>query len=79
MAPDNPEPPKLIIDERMDALTIGMDLHAAMMRYVDARLARLDERTTPQTGGQTRISGVFCRNSDLLMSPGDFTGTWNFW
>ena len=39
--PDQEQRPKKTIDERIDALTMGMELHAAMMRDTDSRIDKI--------------------------------------
>jgi hypothetical protein len=46
MSPSDPHPPKRTIDERIDALAMQIELHAAIMRDLDAKLIRIAENDT---------------------------------
>ena len=60
------QPPKRTIDERIDALTMSMELHAAMMRDVDLRLEKMGHDMNQRLDKLTRAVEIDAENIRAL-------------
>jgi hypothetical protein len=71
MSPIDPQPPKRNIDERIDALAKYIELHAAIMRDMDAKLIRLaenDEKSNARIDKLTKAIEIDAQNIRALAS-----------
>ena len=44
MSPNDPQPPRRSFEERMDALSMNLELHAGMMRDLDLHMEKLGQQ-----------------------------------